>query len=201
MALDITIVQHADKIRLPGNHGLTERGREQASVRGNSLRTAKPFDEAWCSNLKRSRETAEIIASAIGFPTDRIQEDARIAERINWWSEDDQSRQEFREDWVRSTADRDYQPRFGDSSRAAGERFAAFLTECRERIPDGRVLIVSHGGVTIDLVRTWFGDEVVRQYALGAIEHGIEPCAITRIRFDGDRKSLHRLGDDSLSMS
>jgi probable phosphoglycerate mutase len=201
MSLDITIVQHADKIRLPGDHGLTRRGKEQACARGDSLRAAAPFDEVWCSNLKRSRETAEIIAGSLGLLTDRIQEDRRIAERINWWNEDDQSRQEFREDWVLSTVDRSYQPRFGDSSRAAGDRFAACLMEIRERLPEGRVLIISHGGVTIDLVRTWFGDEVVRQFALGAIEHGIEPCAITRILVDGDRKSLHSLGDESPSMS
>ena len=197
MALDILIVQHADKIRLPGNHGLTELGLSQAKARGESLRDAGSFEEIWCSNLLRSRETAELVAETIGIDREAIQEDARIAERINWWSEDELSLEMFRAEWERSTVDRDYEPPYGDSSHVAGDRFAAFLTDLHARKPDGHVLVVSHGGVTIDLCRTWFGDERVRELAPNAIEDGIPACAIMHINLDRNGKTLHRLGDTS----
>lgn len=172
-------------------------GCRQAPAWGIALQDAGPFDEIWCSDLLRSRETAELVAAAIGCDREAIQEDARITERINWWSEDQSSLEAFRDEWEHSTADRDFQPRFGDSSRVAGDRFAVFLTELHARKPDGRVLAVSHGGVTIDLVRTWFGDERVRELAPNAIEHGISACAITHINLDRNGKTLHRLGDTS----
>jgi broad specificity phosphatase PhoE len=63
------------------------------------------------------------------------------------------------------------------------------------------VLIVSHGGVTVDLARTWFGDERVRDLAPGAIEHGIPACAVTRICLDRDGKTLHAVGDPASLVS
>ena len=198
MGLDVVIVQHADKVRLPGDHGLTDLGRQQATARGQSLR-AIPFDGIWCSTLCRSRETAELIADAMGVPRQRIRADPRIVERINWWGEAGQTRDVFRADWERSTTDRNYQPVLGDSSRTAGDRFAAFLAELHQRLPSGRALVVAHGGVTIDLVRTWFGDDCVEAMAQGAIAHGVPPCAITRITLDGDRRSLEFLAADHLT--
>lgn len=198
MPLDIIILQHADKVRLPGDHGLTELGKRQAAARGESLRNAGPVDEVWCSTLRRSRATADIVAAAIGFDLAEIRVDGRIAERINWWNDETQSREAFRDEWERSTSDRDYQPQFGNSSRVAGDRFAAFLIDLHARTPDGRVLVVSHGGVTVDLVRTWFGDERVRAMSPHAFENGIPACALTHISLDGNRKKLHQFGNDSL---
>jgi broad specificity phosphatase PhoE len=198
MALDVVIVQHAEKVRQPGDHGLTDLGREQATVCGQSLRDV-PFDEIWCSTLRRSRETAELIADAIGVPRARIRADSRVVERINWWGDAGQTRDVFVADWKRSTADRTYQPRNGDSSLAAGARFAAFLASQHERLRDGRVLVVAHGGVTIDLVRTWFGDERVEAMATGLIEHGPPPCAVTRIVVDGTGRSLELLAAERLA--
>lgn len=194
MTLEITILQHAEKIRLPGDHGLTERGCAQARAAGLVLAMHDAFHELWCSTLRRSRETAELVADCIGMPRKSIQEDVRVAERINWWSAQDQTMDEFQRDWERSTIDREFEPRFGDSSRAAGDRFAAFLSDLQGRTPNGRVLVVSHGGVTTDLARTWFSDQCVNHLALGAIEHGVPNCAITRIKLDGAQRTLLALG-------
>lgn len=153
--LEVIIVQHAEKERTPGDPGLTALGREQARECSARLRTSGPIDELWSSPLRRAIQTAVHIASALGIPGSRIRRDARIRERVNWPGEPHQTREAFQRDWEHSTADRDFQPLFGDSSRAAGDRFAAFLEERHAARSDGRIVVVAHGGVTVDLVRSW----------------------------------------------
>lgn len=200
MPLDVIIVQHAEKERTPGDPGLTPFGHDQARQCGGNLSMAGTIDELWSSPLRRALETAEHVAFALGFPDSAIRTDDRIRERINWPGEPHQSQAAFRWDWERSTADRDFRPAFGDSSRGAGDRFAAFLDELHGRRPDGRIVVVAHGGVTVDLVRTWFGDEHVRGLAVGVMEHGIDPCGITRITIDGDDRTLLGIGADITSL-
>ena len=189
MPLQVFIVQHAEKTPIPGDPGLTATGHRQARACGAALARFGPFDELWTSPLCRAVETAVHLATALGVSDALVQRDDRLRERMNWVGEPEQTLATFQRDWERSTADREFQPAFGDSSRAAGDRFAAFLTELRDLLPDGRVIVVAHGGVTIDLVRTWFGDDLVQEIASGAIEHGIDPCCITRIMMD-DREHI-----------
>jgi broad specificity phosphatase PhoE len=198
VVLDVIVIQHAEKIAVAGDHGLTEHGRLQAQEVGQRLAAHGGYDELWSSPLVRARRTARILADEVQLSDTEVHQDARLTERVNWWNEAEVSRDAFVADWVRSTRDRDYTPAGGDSSRAAGDRFAAFLGDLYRRLPEGRVLIVSHGGVTIDLVRTWFGDERVEAFAIGAIEHGIPPCALTWITLSGDGRTLHMLGTDAL---
>jgi broad specificity phosphatase PhoE len=69
-------------------------------------------------------------------------------------------------------------PAGGDSSHQAGARLREFLAE---RIDEpGPVAVVSHGGVTVDLLRTLLGDAVLPGHL---IADGVPPCAITT--FDG----------------
>lgn len=194
MPLDAIIVQHAEKEPTPGDPGLTPLGHDQARRVGVLLLGAEAIDELWCSLLRRTTETAGHIAAALGLSASAIQRDDRIRERMNWPGEPAQTHDDFRREWERSTADRDFRPRFGDSCRAAGERFGAFLDERYAARPDGRIVVVAHGGVTIDLVRTWFGDAHVRELAIGPIEHGIAPCGITRIALDGGVRTLRFIG-------
>jgi broad specificity phosphatase PhoE len=57
------------------------------------------------SPLRRSRETAQIIASRTGLP---VEEDARLRERMNW--DGSQRIEEFLADWAASVKDRDSSP-------------------------------------------------------------------------------------------
>ena len=70
----------------------------------------------YASPLRRSRETAEIIATQLGFRSERIFTDSRIRERMNWPGEQQQSLEAFEAEWTRATADRMFHPTFGDSS-------------------------------------------------------------------------------------
>jgi len=176
-------------------------GHRQASACGAALAEVGPFDEIWTSPLRRAVETAVHIAEALGMPDTEIQRDDRIQERMNWPGEPRQSHADFAREWARATADRDVQPAFGDSSRAAGARFAAFLADLHDRLPDGRAIVVAHCGVTVDLVRPRFGDGCVEALAPGAIEHGILACAVTMIAIDGKHSTLRRIGADATSLA
>jgi broad specificity phosphatase PhoE len=166
----VFLIQHGDKEQLPGDPGLTATGRQQAALTARWLRNAG-LSALYSSPLRRARETADLIANATGQP---VQPDARLRERMNW--DGTCSPEDFRADWARSTRDRDFVPRGGESSRKAGERLLAFVAA----LPAGLTPIgaVTHGGVTTDLLRNLRSDE---QLPAVLLEDGIPPCAITTI--------------------
>lgn len=181
------LVQHAEKQRRGGDPGLTVTGRAQALWTGSCLR-GRGVTEVWSSPQRRARETAEIIAAVLGLP---VQTDPRLRERIIW--DGGQPLDEFWADWARSTADRDFRPLLGDSSHAAGDRFAAFLAEHGDG--RGNAVIVSHGGVTVDVLRTLFGDEPLAGRP-ELLSRGVPPCAMTTLTRNAGGLSLGRLADD-----
>jgi broad specificity phosphatase PhoE len=78
--------------------------------------------------------------------------------------------------WTRTTHDRDLVPAGGQSSRQAAARLQAFLAGLHG-LP-GPVAAVTHGGITIELLRDLAGDDALRPDLL---EAGIPPCAVTTI--------------------
>lgn len=195
MSLHVFIIQHAEKELTPGNPGLTALGHRQARTCGAALVRHAPFNELWSSPQRRALETAAHLANALGVSPSTIRNDIRIRERLNWPGEPAQTRAEFRREWDRTTAEREYQPAFGDLSRDAGDRFASLLTALHDRLPAGRVIVVAHGGVTVDLVRTWFGDNLVNALAPTSIAHGIASCAVSAIALDDERRTMLCVGD------
>jgi hypothetical protein len=51
---------------------------------------------------------------------------------------------------------------------------------------DGPVVVVAHGGVTVDLLRTIVSDVVLRDRYPSLIEDGVPSCGLTRLRVGGD---------------
>lgn len=188
------VVQHGEKERVPGDPGLTRRGRAQAALAAERLR-GEGLRAVYASPLLRARETAAAVAEAAGLP---VVVDGRVAERMNWDGRVPFAR--FAEDWARTTADRDFVPECGDSSRAAGDRFRAFLAEMEER--DGPVAVACHGGVTVDLLRTLLGDAAVPEELMrdgvpsGAITtiDGLEVVSIAAVDHLAGLESGHRPG-------
>jgi hypothetical protein len=45
----------------------------------------------------------------------------------------------------------------------------------------------SHGGATVDLLRTPYGDDYVREAAAGVIEQGVPHCALTHLRLENGK--------------
>jgi len=164
----VYLVQHAEKQKEPGDPGLTEHGREQASRTGQWLRGVG-LAAVYGSPQRRAWQTAELIAAATGLLP---KEDERLRERMNW--DGDQSLDDFLADWAHSARDRDFVPHAGESARQAGERLLAFVLDVAER--PAPVAAVTHGGVTVELLRSLVGDESLPP---GLLDEGVPSCALT----------------------
>jgi broad specificity phosphatase PhoE len=164
----VYLVQHGDKQPGPGEPGLTELGRMQATRTGRWL-GGLGAGALWTSPMRRARETAECIAAVTGLA---VQADARLRERLNW--DGSTPWEAFADLWARTADDRDLVPGRGQSARQAGARLQAFLVSLRG-LP-GPVAAVTHGGVTIELLRTLLGEDALPPGVLAA---GIPPCAST----------------------
>ena len=163
------LVQHGEKERLPGDPGLTQAGRAQALRAGQWLRD-QGIRTLYSSPMRRALQTADGIASVTGLA---IQTDARLRERLNW--DGRESYDAFLARWARTTDDRDLVPAGGESARQAGARLLAFLADLAA---PGPVAAVTHGGVTIELLRTLLGDDGLPSDLLSA---GVPPCAVTAV--------------------
>ena len=154
----------------PVTRGLTELGRQQAARTGWWLR-GLGISAVWTSPMRRARETADCIAAATGLA---VQSDARLRERLNW--DDSMSFEAFLALWARTARDRDLVPAGGPSARQATARLRAFLAGL-PGLP-GPTAAVTHGGITIELLRDLAGDDALRP---GVLQAGIPPCAVTAI--------------------
>ena len=186
----VLIVQHAEKQRLPGNPGINPVGAAQAKATAALLTDHEEIVAVWASPMRRAIETADPIARMTGHP---LVAEARLRERMNWDGPSVESLGDFLDDWQRASVDRDYLPRSGESSRAAGDRFIEALGDLVATYGQGTAAVVAHGGVTIDALRTLLGDDVLWNESPGLIRDGVPSCAITTLAFDGHRWELERL--------
>jgi broad specificity phosphatase PhoE len=167
------LVQHGEKEPSPGDPGLTPAGRQQASRTGRWLHGCG-VAALYASPMRRARETADGIASVTGLA---VRPDARLAERMNW--DGSQSYQAFLALWARTASDRDFVPPGGESSRQAGARLQTFLAGLAGLGgAHGPVAVVTHGGITTDLLRNLLDDAALPPQLLAA---GVPPCAVTTI--------------------
>ena len=172
----VLIVQHGEKEPFAGDPGLTYKGRQQAASAGRWISEQFRVDALWSSPHRRAVETASEIARWVGRP---VRRDERLRERMNWAGPVIQSIQEFLAEWDRSSTDRSYVPQDGDSSSAAAERFLAALDEMRST---GSVtVVVAHGGVTVDALRTILGDETLLSKRPELISDGVPSGAISQL--------------------
>ena len=166
----VYLVQHGGKEPGPGDRGLTELGRMQATRTGPRL-GGLGVGALWTSPMRPARETAGCIASVTGLT---VQADARLRERLNW--DGSISWEAFADLWARTADDRDLVPGGGQSARQAAARLQAFLAGPRG-LP-GPVAAVTHGGATAEWLRNLLGDDALPPGVLAA---GIRPCAITTV--------------------
>ena len=166
------LVQHGEKERTPGNPGLTPLGREQAAAAAAAL---PPVEAIYASPLRRAAETAGVIADRLSLD---VHYDERLRERLNW---DGGEISAFLADWEQTTLDRDFVPLSGDSSHRAARRFLEALEDVAAE--HATVAVVTHGGVTVDVLRTLAGDGAV---PAALLVDGVPPGALTVLeRHDG----------------
>jgi len=105
--------------------------------------------------------------------------DDRLSERMNWEGPTKESAEAFLAEWQRTVVDREYVPASGDSSKAAAARLGQFLDDADRRLPDGPIAVVTHGGVTIDLLHDLMGDERLDSAVPGLLGRGMPPGGLT----------------------
>jgi broad specificity phosphatase PhoE len=111
--------------------------------------------------------------------------DPRLRERMSWEDEQRQSLEEFLAEWDAASRNRSLVPMSGDSSRDAAARFLTAIEELARSTDDGAdAIVVAHGGVTVDALRTLLGDERLRRQQADLIERGVPNCAITALCWD-----------------
>ena len=189
--MKLFVVQHGEKHRIDGDPGLTDIGRAQAKSVVAFFRERGTVTAVYASPMRRALETAAPIAHRSGVP---LQVDDRLRERMNWTTERWPEFDDFRDEWQRATTDRSYQPRSGDSSFSTGERMVAFLRDVQLSLSGDELVAVSHGGATVDLLRTLIGDTSLNRIAPGVIQGGVPPAAITGLEWTGQTWEVRGVG-------
>ena len=117
---------------------LNERGREQARALAEELRD-EPLDAVYASDLLRAHETARIVAERKDMDVIVLPE---LRERhFGTWEglTDTEVLERYPHARTRSWGD-------GETREELSHRFLAALARIAESHPDGRVLVVAHGG-------------------------------------------------------
>ena len=126
--MKILLVRHGESEHNAGKTGdedssLTKRGKRQAEYLGKNLRKQKiDIKYIYCSNLKRSKQTAEIISKIVDVPI------KKSFDELN----------EYESDYLRK--------RFRGTFYRRLKRLKKFLRDIsKEKKKDKRILIVAHG--------------------------------------------------------
>jgi broad specificity phosphatase PhoE len=139
--------------------GLSERGREQAQQLAARVR-ALGVGHVRSSDLSRARETAEIVARALGLAD--VVVDPRLRERSFGVFEGltaEECADRYPEVWTRYQVDRTCIPPGGEAQEAVVARLRQAVEEALAApLPDDQaVLLVGHGGSTRALLSHAFG--------------------------------------------
>ncbi len=132
-------------------HHVTEKGKGQIKETLKILETKK-IDAIYCSPFLRTRETADMVAEALGFPKDKIVFDDRIRE-LEFGDFSMRPVQEYWDYTKDKKIDFDTKIPGGESYQDAKNRFGEFFYEIDAKHKDETVLIVSHG-LAVELIPT-----------------------------------------------
>lgn len=202
----LTLVRHGvtewiEQGRLHGvsDSPLSERGRQQAQRAAGAL-AGQPFDAFYTSSLGRARETADIIAGAIGLrpvPRDDLREmDFGWLEggRNFNFAKDPPLTRALRAGWIALIVSIS-----GEGRTRFGSRVAAAARQIAGQHPDQRVLAVVHMGVRNNILAYL----VDNNPAAWVKYDGWPACAFTEIEVspDGPARLIRLVVDDHLNNS
>jgi alpha-ribazole phosphatase len=169
---------------------LTEKGVSQAERLAERLKSER-LDAVYCSDLERSRVTAEVIASLHGL-TPIVDPDLRELNYGKWEgvAEADLPRQypALYQDWVTNPAGISVPDgeSFSQLLNRASRSFEAIMAER----PDGRIAVVAHKSVNRIMLCHWLGVDINLYKRIGQ-----DNAAINIISFQPDRVIVETLND------
>lgn len=126
---------------------LTDLGREQAArFRDWIVEKNEPFTALYCSTLRRAHQTAAIISPALGL---EISADADLREAEQPYLDNLPQRA--------IPLGEELSPPFAGEYEALRQRVARATARILAENPEGRVLIVAHGGTLATMIRELLG--------------------------------------------
>jgi len=136
-------------------NGVTEKGKEQIEGLVTQL---KEVDYIYHSPVRRTTETAQMVAEKLGIASDRLIVDDRLREMEfgEFEGKDPDTYHAFFGDGVGHLTKR---PEGGESWGDVKRRAGDFLYDIETKHADARILIVSHGGVLQMLQAVTQGDD------------------------------------------
>jgi broad specificity phosphatase PhoE len=154
---DLILIRHGESVPnvepivggMQGDVGLTDRGRRQAELLEERLRTQPvKADRLFASTLPRALETAEYVSRALQLPIETRDDLQELRPgRADGLSLDEWHRRfPGREDGLAATPFRPFSPG-GESWALFLVRVGAALTELVAEHPDETLVVVCHGGV------------------------------------------------------
>ena len=136
---------------------LNDYGRRQAQALADRL-AGEDIDAVYASDLSRARETAEILAAKHGLT---VVVDPDLREK-NWGN------------WEGLTSDERLHVEFeGETSEAHRDRILTAMERIVERHPEGRIVVVTHGGSLrrIQAAVSGFALPVIENCAVWGLAH------------------------------
>ncbi len=130
------------------DYPLTSKGVEQAEQTALWLAEQPPFDALYTSPLQRARQTAAIIAARLQTPIlarEALREINVGALEGHATPENWEIYRRVTADWYAGRAEAAFPQ--GENLHQVVERFMACMREIVDAYPEGRVVVVGHGGV------------------------------------------------------
>lgn len=167
---------------------LTERGRAQAAcVAAHLVATRADAVAIYASPLARARDTAEAIGARLGL-VPHLLEDLREYHLGAWEGISYRELEERHRLLERMQQEPDWQPGGGESPRQVALRVAAAWRRIAAGHPEGRVIVVGHGGaITLALGLLIDGD-------VAAWRRVMDNCAVSDLALD-PRPTLIRFNE------
>src|ERR1700704_5690388 len=161
---ELLLVRHGEtdgnaegKLQGHTDRPLNDYGRRQAQALADRL-AGEDIDAVYASDLSRARETAEILAAKHGLT---VVVDPDLREK-NWGN------------WEGLTSDERLHVEFeGETSEAHRDRMLIAVERIVERHPEGRILVVTHGGSLrrIQAAVSGFALPVIENCAVWGLAH------------------------------
>ncbi|MES2213736.1 MAG: class I tRNA ligase family protein [Patescibacteria group bacterium] len=130
----------------PNKYHLTEKGKNQVSETAEELKK-KEITVIYASPFLRTKETAEMVASHIGFPVEKIIFDDRLRE-LDFGEFSERPITDYWEYCKNRETTFDSKIPGGESYQDTKRRFGEFLYEIDQKRAGENILIISHGIAT-----------------------------------------------------
>lgn len=186
--LTLYLIRHGQKQKTLPDPELTDLGHAQAEKTGNFL-VSKKISKIFASPMVRTQQTASHIAKNLGLS---FHTDPRLKERMDYQDYKEATMDSFIQEWIKATEDREYVPKWGDSSIQTGRRVQQLIEEIDDSM-DVHIALVTHGGAIADFLKNNFDIDFLTEKMKDILldkDFDIKECSITTVKKDKNGYSL-----------